>query len=94
LNWFDHPGRELSLEDGQAIDQELQELCLEVKDNEFLEFLSEMNPEQKQDLRDSLHISLFHKSEQSRIELGKCIERCWEAWHQKTAQTSIEKRGI
>ncbi len=76
-----------------ALDRELEEVCLEIEDDAFLEFLSEMSAERRQDLRDSLHISLHHQSSQSRIELGKCIERCWEAWHLEAAQARIEKRG-
>lgn len=76
-----------------ALERELEELCLEIGDGAFLEFLSEMDAGQKQDLRDSLHISLYHQSDRGRIELGKCIERCWESWHRRTALARIEKRG-
>jgi len=76
-----------------ALDRELEEMCLDVADPSFLEFLSELDHEQRRDLRDTLHISLFHKSDQSRIALGKFIERCWEAWHRPAAQARIERRG-
>ncbi len=76
-----------------ALDRELEELCLDVADGDFLEFLSEMDAERRQGLRDCLHICLFHKNDHSRIELGKCIERCWEAWHRDSAQARLERRG-
>ncbi len=76
-----------------ALERELEEMCLETGDDAFLEFLSEMSAEQRRDLRDTLHISLFHKSAQSRAELGKLIEHCWENWHREQALARLQRRG-